>query len=457
MPTESDSPGMWACLVRWWRGEWYGPDRMAPEFDPPRHWFVSSDRISLILAIVMLVGFGLPTTYVELLGFPALGWWLWRLWRVWPTILPLVLQPLVVLLAAWTLWSMVSISWSPDARMGWKQWHALRWAWVPLVLWPVLYRRSILVGALMVGLIMGNLGQALHAVGKALGISALVWPRLADRNSGWWDPVVGGSMLCAALGLHIGLVVGGRGALRVLGVGGVVVTCIGIAATGSRGAYLTAGALLVFALITLAVQAFGRSDRGRTELGVVIATAVLLVGLGVGTALLSGTITRRFEAAKQEISAALRDGKYDTDTGARILMAKLATEAFLEHPVRGVGYGGYRKWCETTMRARTGDPAWNLAHAHAHNTYLHIAATGGIVGLVIAGVITVRGVLNAVALGKRREGGSFAWSPLWAMGAFLMVGLFDPIHINAQTSAQLAALLGLCPSWIVARKAGPGM
>src|SRR5690606_40313370 len=61
------------------------------------------------------------------------------------------------------------------------------------------------------------------------------WNRLPGRNSGWWDPVIAGSLLTAALGLHLPAALWGKKVWRALGIAGCAITLPGILATGTRG------------------------------------------------------------------------------------------------------------------------------------------------------------------------------------------------------------------------------
>ncbi len=63
----------------------------------------------------------------------------------------------------------------------------------------------------------------------------MTFDRLPGRNSGWWQPVVGGTMLTAGVGLHLPAALTGRGKWRLIGVFGLVASISGVAATGLAG------------------------------------------------------------------------------------------------------------------------------------------------------------------------------------------------------------------------------
>jgi len=161
---------------------------------------------------------------------------------------------------------------------------------------------------------------------------------------------------------------------------------------------------------------------------------------------------RRYQAAKDEVRAALERGDYQTDTGARLGMAIWAWQAFRAHPAVGVGAGGYRAWVEQESRRAaipgTPPPTGPAAkvHAHAHNTVLHTAATTGLIGVALLVGMVLLGFRNAAALAA--EGGGYAAGPFYALAGLVAVSPFDTVHVNAQTAALLVTVLGLCPSWI---------
>ena len=53
----------------------------------------------------------------------------------------------------------------------------------------------------MLGLFCGVASQGVHILGRRLHVDALTWHRLPGRDSGWWDPVIAGSLLVRWWGL----------------------------------------------------------------------------------------------------------------------------------------------------------------------------------------------------------------------------------------------------------------
>ena len=181
---------------------------------------------------------------------------------------------------------------------------------------------------------------------------------------------------------------------------------------------------------------------------------VVLVATGaiVGAVFLlrGDAILRRAAEAREDIVKAtdMDHPDFRSDTGARILMAQLAIQAVREHPIGGVGAGGYRSWCRAWIKSRGFNPNDAVIHQHPHSSPLQIGATTGLIGLLLAGAAAV----IALGGGFRELGppgptgglGSYAAGPAFALLGLLLAGLFDPVHLNAQTGAIMAALMALC-------------
>jgi O-antigen ligase len=353
----------------------------------------------------------------------------------------------------------VTLAWSPEVKQGLREVGANRWVWAIVLLWPVMMHRTLLIAALAAGFLCGNMSQLLHAVGQAWSIEWLVWPRLEDRNSGWWDPVVGGTLLVGALGLHLPAAAMGRGLARALGLAGTVVTLLAIVATGTRGAWIAAAGLVVIvagvavamrlrASSRLSIERSGRSERtegvtrGSSVAKIGTAALVILIAGVVGWVAVGDSALRRIAEARQEVSRA-QEGDYETYTGARLLMAQWAARAVREQPM-GVGAGGYRAWVHERMRERGAEQLVPYVHGHAHNALLHIGATVGVVGLVLAGMVMLAGLWGGFSHLGPGGLGSYSAGPGFALVGLVLVSMFDVVHLNAQTGALLAGLLGLC-------------
>lgn len=350
----------------------------------------------------------------------------------------LLAEPTAVLWAAAVGWGLLGLAWSPDRAQGFDELGQIRWGLLGLALWPVIEYRTVLMGALIVGLHLGQTMQVTHGIGVLADIEWLRWNRMPGRWSGWWDPVVGGTLLVGLLGLHLPAAAWGTGRWRMMGLVGSACAAGGIVATGTRGAWLAALGLVGLA----AVGIWWRSKRRLALAGAVLAMVFVLGASVAGIAVLAGTgLTDRVESAWTEIGNAVREGDFSTDTGARIGMALWAAEAWESHPVVGVGTGGYQSWVLANVPRKNGQEL--RVHAHAHNALLHIAATGGLVGVSIALLFYGSAVSSAMRCVPGDGPAGYRDGPAMALLGLGLVSAFDPIHLNAQTGALLAVLVVL--------------
>lgn len=412
-------------------------------------------RLHLGAALAGCFFAGFPTTWLEWAWWPALAVCAVRLISHHRILGPLFWELPVRLTVAWVAWGALSLVWTAGTQREWlHEWGVARSALLILALWPVMNERRWLIAALAAGVAVGNLSQLGHAIGKAAGIEWLVWPRLEGRNSGWWDPVVGGSILCAALGLHLSGSVLGQGVRqRTVGAVMCLVTVSAIAATGTRGAWIGAAGIVCLVMVVAGLRwwrASAGSASGARHAGagrILCVTAVLAAIGGAGVWLASGeTVSQRVRETRQEFARAM-DGDYSTFTGARLAMWGWAGRAFWSHPGRGVGVGGYRAWAETEAAQRgaeQGQAPRSLPHDHAHSMAFHAAAVTGIVGVGLLGGLLLASVWN----GLREFGGSIVYgydaAPAMALLGLACAGMFDSIQVNQQTAYWMWLLVALC-------------
>ncbi len=400
------------------------PDPLVRQHETDPTWW----RIHVGTAAFALVLFAFPTTWVEWACLPLLIVSLIRLGTTWRAYPPLLRDPLAWLIFAWVALAWLSLLWSSDVRQGVEEAGASRFlGLLAFGLVPVMRSRRILVGALAVGFLIGNASQLSHA------LDVITWNRLPGRNSGWWDPVVGGSLLCAALGLHLAGALTGTGRARIFGAIGCLITGAALAATGTRGAWIGAAGL-IGAAIALTILMRRPLSRALRDGAILAGACALLAG---GAWLLAGdTIGQRVRDGISEVERAIDEGDYASDTGARILMWEVAVEATRAHPIHGLGAGAYSHFAENNSEH---PQAARLTHDHAHGAYVHAAATTGILGLALGLVAWI----GAIWFGIRGRRG-YALGPALGLIGLGAAGVFDTVQVNAQTAAVGSALLVLC-------------
>lgn len=395
-----------------------------------RHGFVAAGTLLLLMG---------PISVTEIVAAILAGFFLLRLPRTWRVCEGALRQPVFILALIWTLWQVTTLLWSPDVRLGLDEMADLRWALFILCLWPAIRYRRLLIAALAGSFVLGFLSQVLQWVGQDW--SWVPWPRVPDRLSGWWDPAVGGTLLSGALGLHLPAAFMGRGRTRAIGLALSVLTLVAIIMTGTRGAWIAAAGLIV---IVAAVALWTSRQRAR----LLLALAVMAVLVTIAGLALRGPIVSRVTNARDEITQAIEHKEFTTSTGTRIIMYWWAIEAFAEHPIGGVGAGGYHAWVDQHLIQQGIDPAERRVLDHAHCALLHVAATSGVVGLAVALAFIVFAFRGAFLYVGREQLGTYLAGPGFALIGLLLVSAFDTVHINTQSAALLGALLALAPGWL---------
>lgn len=412
-----------------------------------------------------------------MLAFDGLAEWLVMLpvvaclirWlATWRSMIDALRQPVSIAIMGAGLWGVLALAWSGDVGRGLDELSAFRHALLLLALWPLRDHRGVLIAALAAGFGIGHAIQAAHAIGVWADVAWLRSPRLPDRNSGWWDPVVGGTLLCGAVGLHLPAALRGYGGARWVGIVGLCAAIGGVVATGTRGAWLAAGGLIAMAAAITLGQLFQRGLGRPDNRGLAIALGLGIIAAGAAALIAGPAVMGRAARGVQEVRQTLRDRDFTSDTGRRIFMWVEAVNALEHDPWGGLGTGGLVQPAREHAQRIGMDPA--LVLDHAHGMWMHIGGTQGAVGLACWGGVAAAGWWSAgrwrlrtrfapAAADARRLESSHARSerldatylaeayelaPRWALLGILLAGVFDTVHVNSQTAMLLFAVLALC-------------
>ena len=218
-----------------------------------------------------------------------------------------------------------------------------------------------------------------------------------------------------SLGLILGLILGG-GVKRdqaLIYFAALLPLWIGLVLCGSRGGLIAMMAqLVVAALLFSVVVRRGNSTEPHSKvlrltrsLPVrIMLILVLVAGVLFGTIWLGGDqLATRIEESRNELSAdaaGLRQG------ASRNEIWKATWRMFVAHPVLGVGIGGY--WAAIPAFH---DAAGTMTPQEAHNDYLELLASGGLVGLALgvwfAAVVIKRTRENMAAPDRFRRAACF--------------------------------------------------
>ena len=146
----------------------------------------------------------------------------------------------------------------------------------------------------------------------------------------------------------------------------------GLVLANSRGGILAMLAqVLVAALMLLSVQASGIA---RSSVVKVVLIVVLGAGVLFGTFLVGGDrLATNFEAATSEFHT-----ETSTDGASRNEIWRASLKMFVAHPILGVGLGGY--WTGITPYH---DASGRMTPQEAHNDYLELLSSGGLIGFAI--------------------------------------------------------------------------
>jgi O-antigen ligase len=250
-----------------------------------------------------------------------------------------------------------------------------------------------------------------------------------------------------AFGLVLGLLLASRKRRESLLVYGALLLMVwtALVLTNSRGGLLTMIAQIVAAVLlyTVVVPASKRTASSGTVFKIlrtlparIVLLVVLLLGVLVGTLWIGGDkLASRLEGLGDSAS------NQETRTGgSRNEIWRATWQMFKAHPIAGVGLGGY--WAGITEYH---DASGSLTPQEAHNDYLELLASGGIVGACLGGwflVILARRVNASLHSANQSRRGARFGAAIGILGV-VVHSLFDfglHILVNALVFAALIVI-----------------
>jgi len=204
-----------------------------------------------------------------------------------------------------------------------------------------------------------------------------------------------------ALGLILGLILGGgvKREQALIYFAALLPLWTALVLCGSRGGLIAMSAqIITAALLFSSVTLRGSSTKPRARLAGIarswpvrlMLVLVLIAGVAFGTVWLGGDrLATSIEESRNELNA---DNSDLRQGASRNEIWKASWRLFRAHPILGVGMGGY--WAAVPA---VHDAAGTLTPQEAHNDYLELLASGGLVGLAL-------GVWFAVILVARLRG-----------------------------------------------------
>jgi putative inorganic carbon (HCO3(-)) transporter len=284
------------------------------------------------------------------------------------------LGPLSLPLAAFVLWSGVTLAWSQDLRQGAIELLAfyLPFALLAVALARLPWSREWL-GAVWV--LLAGMAVVFAVIGVYQYVTRDVFwnPKVLVANqyapfyrvnSVFWDPSIYGRFLVVAILASLVLVVHGAARRVVFAASAaIVVSWIGLVFSFSQSSFVA----LVVGVGIVAWFAWGR--RTLALLGV-IAVVVLVAALAMPSA---------------------RHHSLNSASGGRFKLVKNGIAIAAHHPLQGVGIGGFKK----AYAARTGLKGKEPKAAASHDTPVTVAAETGIVGLALFGWLLIAAFMLA--------------------------------------------------------------
>lgn len=337
------------------------------------------------------------------------------------------LRQLALPLAAFVAWTAVTVLWTPDVRKGlifvgafvlpfgllaigfarlpWRgRW--LTWLWGGLVATALAYA------------LVGGYQWATREV--FWNPSVIVFNAYAPFfrvNSVFWDPSVYGRYLAVAiLATLAGIVLGGVRGWRLAGLYAVTAaTWLGLLISFSQSSFVA----LAVGIVVAAAVAWGRR-------------AVLSL---VALALVAAAVTLALPSIREEIVDKSRSGLNKVTSGRSNLVAQ-GLRITADHPVVGVGVGGFNREYARRLGIQGRDPK----RTASHTTPVTVAAEEGVVGLALFGWLVVAALWAALW----RLGRGFTSRVSLALGVSLVAIFVHSLAYNAFFEDPMTwALLGL--------------
>jgi O-antigen ligase len=211
-----------------------------------------------------------------------------------------------------------------------------------------------------------------------------------------------------SLGLILGLILGGgvKREQALIYFAALLSLWTGLVLSGSRGGLIAMLAqVIIAALLFSVVVRRGNSTEPRSKvfritqwLPVrVVLILALVVGVVFGTVWLGGDrLAMRIEQSRNELSAETSDLRQGV---SRNEIWKASWSLFRAHPVLGIGMGGYWAAIPAVHNA-----SGTMTPQEAHNDYLELLASGGLVGLALGGwfgIVVLRRIREKLASPNR--------------------------------------------------------
>jgi O-antigen ligase len=422
-------------ITGWLRGKTIDHDRLWSLNEQSNRVVRWGHMLYITSACVFCLFIALPQSFFEVSSAVLVGFFVVRLYAMWRLYPPMLSLPIVSLAILYTLYTAIGILWSPNQVYGFHEFDVTRWILVVPALWPLRHLRRWFIFCIILSYLTVNSVQLIQFLALEFGWESLDFDAYPDRISAWYMPASGGSILLASFGLHLPIALNRRHSLRWPARVLSIIALLAVIATGARGAWIAAALLTTLAV---GITIWQSSHRTRTLVTAVIIAAVVLP---VAWFALGSKIESRVVEARTELRRTIEDKDFATSMGARVNMWIWAGRAFAEHPILGTGTGSYQTWVKAEQTELGIDLVKEPIERNAHGAYVHIAATQGLVGLILFGAL-----LTAVLIGAAPNASdisTYQAGLFMAIVGVVIVGIFATYHLHTQTAAVLCTLVAL--------------
>jgi O-antigen ligase len=358
----------------------------------------------------------LPLYVVVLAGTLALAWELRR-----GSSRAQELGPLAWPLAAFLAWAGVSLVWSDGARQGAVSLAAfyLPFGLLALMLarlpWQRRWLKALTVQLVAMAVVFAGIGIFQWVTRDVFWnpkvIVSNAYAPFYRVNSLFWDPSIYGRFLVVAILVALVSVLYGARRDSIVAALTVVALWIGLVFSFSQSSFV--------ALVAGVLGAIALSWERRS---------VVALGVAVVALLAAGFVV-------PSVRAEILDNT-DRATGNRTSLVTEGLRIAADHPLGGVGLGGFRSAYGERVGFRAADPA----RAASHNTPVTVAAELGVPGLLLFAWL----VATALWLPFRRASRSFAGRASLCFGLALLAILVHSLFYNAFFEDPMSwGLLGL--------------
>jgi hypothetical protein len=303
-------------------------------------------------------------------------WWCWS---------PAMRDPLWWTMVGWFTWTSLTSAWGPDLGASTPSAIPDRWLLTPLMLWPLMGRSGLVLGAMALGgAVNASVSLVLSWKGGGWATYEEVRALSALTMTSW--QFVSALVLCAA-GIRWLPAAG-----RVAAIVAAIPCALGVWILGVR-------TVMVAAVVgcTAAVSwPIPRSSAARWALVGVGAAAVLLGSLVVAWS----PAWRRMASSLDQASDLRAEGRADAAiavaSGSRLMLIRAAIDIGIEHPVLGGGAGWFAarlpQWALVGLAREPGERAdlkvlMDRPLHNAHSALLHAWVDGGIPSAALLGTL----------------------------------------------------------------------